>query len=218
MNCLLLASTAAEIAPFLEHYRNTEKLAHIDFKLDVLITGVGLTAATYALAKQLSINKPQLAIQAGVAGCFNKEIALGTVLSVQKDVVADQLVLEKNNYKTLFDMKLVNANQYPYNKGWLVNPGKNLLKRTKLKSVSAVTVNEITTGKKKIDFYKDEFNPVIESMEGAALHYVCLMENIPFLQLRSTCNYIGERDKNKWKMKEAVSNLNKELIRLLENL
>ncbi len=24
------------------------------------------------------------------------------------------------------------------------------------------------------------FNPVVESMEGAALHYTCLMENIPF--------------------------------------
>ncbi|MBI2729163.1 MAG: futalosine hydrolase [Sphingobacteriales bacterium] len=218
MNCLLIASTTAEIAPFLEHYRNTEKLAHIDFKLDVVVTGVGLTAATYGLAKQLSISQPQLVIQAGVAGCFDKKMELGKVFCVWKDLIADQIVFEKKEYKTVFDLQLVNPNQRPYKKAWLVNPGKTLLKRTKLKQAIGITVNEITTGKKKVDYYKSAFNPVVESMEGAALHYVCLMENIPFLQIRSSCNYIGERDKKKWKIKDAITNLNKELIRLLESL
>ncbi len=48
-------------------------------------------------------------------------------------------------------------------------------------------------------------------MEGAALHYVCLQEQIPFVQIRSVSNYVGERDKTKWKMKEAIENLNTEL-------
>jgi futalosine hydrolase len=55
-------------------------------------------------------------------------------------------------------------------------------------------------------------------MEGAALHYVCLLEKIPFLQVRSISNYIGERNKKKWNIKESINNLNKELIRLLESL
>jgi futalosine hydrolase len=54
-------------------------------------------------------------------------------------------------------------------------------------------------------------------MEGAALHYVGLMENIPFIQIRALSNYIGERDKTKWKLHEAVSNLNAELQRLIKN-
>jgi futalosine hydrolase len=180
MNCLLIASTAAEISPFLEHYRNTEKLNYIDFKLDVLITGVGLTATTYSLTRQLSIKKPQLVLQAGVAGCFDKSIPLGSVFSVQKDLVADQVVYEQSEYKTLFELKLAEANQLPYSKGCLINTNKTLLKRSKLKQVAGISVNEITTGNKKVDFYKKAFDPVVESMEGAALHYVCLMENIPF--------------------------------------
>jgi len=56
---------------------------------------------------------------------------------------------------------------------------------------------------------------VIESMEGAAFHYVCLQEAVPFLQLRAVSNMIGERDKTKWLMKEAIDNLNKELIVLI---
>ena len=52
-------------------------------------------------------------------------------------------------------------------------------------------------------------------MEGAALHYVCLSEKIPFLQLRSVSNYVGERDKNKWAVREAIANLNIELQKIL---
>lgn len=218
MNCLLIASTAAEIAPFLEHYRNTEKLTHIDFKLDVLVTGVGLTSAVYALTKQLSISKPHLVIQAGVAGCFDKKEPLAKVYCVKQDVIADMGVMDRNDYTSVFDMKLVNKKQFPYSNGLLINPDKNLLRRTKLKAVKSISVNEITTDKKRTAVYKKKWNPLLESMEGAALHYVCLMEKIPFLQIRSTCNYIGERDKKKWKMKEAVGNLNTELIRLLEGL
>ena len=53
-------------------------------------------------------------------------------------------------------------------------------------------------------------------MEGAAFHYVCLMKNIPFLQLRAVSNYIGERDKSKWKIAEAIEEVNKACVELLE--
>jgi futalosine hydrolase len=52
-------------------------------------------------------------------------------------------------------------------------------------------------------------------MEGAAFHYVCLQEEIPFIQLRSVSNYVGERNKSKWQIKKAVENLNKELLNLI---
>lgn len=55
-------------------------------------------------------------------------------------------------------------------------------------------------------------------MEGAALHYTCLLENIPFMQVRAISNYVGERDKSKWKMKEAIRNLNDSIIKIIEEL
>jgi futalosine hydrolase len=42
------------------------------------------------------------------------------------------------------------------------------------------------------------------------------MENVPFIQLRSISNYIGERNKKKWDMMDSINNLNKELIKLVE--
>jgi futalosine hydrolase len=55
-------------------------------------------------------------------------------------------------------------------------------------------------------------------MEGAALHYVCLQQQQSFLQLRGISNAVGERNKEKWATGEAVTNLNKELKILIQNL
>jgi futalosine hydrolase len=214
MNYLIIAATPAEITPFLSELRKG-KLSDAD--IDILITGIGLTATTYSLLKQFLIKKPELVIQAGVAGCFDKKIALGSVVAVKKDTIADESVIELKKLKTLFDLRLVPQNRYPYTKGWLVN-NSNIMEKVKLKKVRGVSVNQITTSGLIKKFYKRQFNPVVESMEGSALHYVCLMEKISFVQLRSISNYIGERNKKNWNMKESIINLNKELINLLHKL
>jgi futalosine hydrolase len=156
-------------------------------------------------------------IQAGVAGCFNRKIPLGSVVAVKKETIADQSVIELKKLKTLFDLQLIPHDQFPFKKGWLENDHE-ALKKLKLKRVNAISVNEITTSKQRVRFYEQSFRPAIESMEGAALHYTCLMEKIPFLQLRSISNYIAERDKTKWDMKTSIINLNKVLIHMVDTL
>jgi futalosine hydrolase len=84
--------------------------------------------------------------------------------------------------------------------------------------VNAITVNEISTSKKRIQSYQEAYQPALESMEGAAFHYVCLQENIAFMQLRSISNTVGVRNKKQWNLPLAIEELNKVLIRLLEAL
>ena len=211
-NILVVAATAKEINPFIELARTGD----IN-NADILISGIGLTASTYHLAKQLALKKYELVIQAGVAGSFDLAIPLGSVVAVKQDAIADQSVIELQKLKTLFDLKLVPQDQYPYKKGWLINPNKEVLKKTKLKIVKGISVNQISTSKQMIKFYRDVFDPVTESMEGAAMHYVCLMEDVPFVQLRSISNYIGERNKQKWDMMNSIVNLNEELIKIIKN-
>jgi futalosine hydrolase len=211
MNILLVSSTVKEIGLFFDYYRNAKRVMNVD----VLISGIGLTSTTYHLAKQISIKKPQLIIQAGIAGSFQKNTKLGTVVTVKRDVIADQMVIEDKKIRTLFDLELLPFDQYPYTKGWLVNKSPEL-KKTSLKKVRAVTVNEITTSKQKLALFVEKYEPTIESMEGAALHYVCLMEKISFIQLRAVSNYVGERNKKKWKMELAIRNLNEELIKMID--
>jgi futalosine hydrolase len=58
----------------------------------------------------------------------------------------------------------------------------------------------------------DRYDCCVESMEGAAFHYVCLQEGMPFAQVRAISNYVTPRDKSQWQMKDAIVNLNKWVI------
>ena len=72
-------------------------------------------------------------------------------------------------------------------------------------AVTGITVNTITTT--TTNTYQLMYNAITESMEGAALHYVCLQNNMPFLQIRGLSNYIGERNKTLWKIEESLHNI-----------
>jgi futalosine hydrolase len=218
MNCLLVAATVGEIAPFLDHYRNSNKSHFVDFDIDILITGVGLTATSYQLTRHFCIKKPDLAVQAGIGGSFDKRFLPGSVVAIKKDTIADEMVIESKKLLTKFDLKLAPPNQFPYSKGWLANPYKNMLKRTGLKAATAISINQVSTDSSMIKLYQKKFKPGVESMEGAAFHYCSLMANVPFLQIRGISNRIGERDKKNWKMKDSIYNLNQVLVKLFENL
>ncbi|MEJ8842623.1 futalosine hydrolase [Lacibacter sp. H375] len=218
MNCLVVSATVLEIKPFIQHCRTTNKLDYIDLQLDFLVTGVGSINTTYALMKHLQVKKPDIVIMAGISGAFDRSLNLGDVIAVKQEALADLGVQEKDGYKDVFDLKLLAANEFPFKQKRLVNPFTVLMERTKLPLVGSVTVNQITSAKKTAELYQTKYKAKIENMEGAALHLVCMKENIPFVQIRSISNYVGERNKQKWKLKEAVQNLNKELIRLVESL
>ena len=118
MNCLVIAATPIEIAPFLTYLKKEKK---IKYEIDVLITGIGLTAATYALLNQINIKKPAFIIQAGVGGCFDINIKLGTVVAIKKETIADQSVVELKTLKTLFDLQLLPKIKFPLAMvGWLI--------------------------------------------------------------------------------------------------
>jgi futalosine hydrolase len=213
MSCLVTAPTAKEIAPFIDYLKNNAT----KLPVDVLITGVGLTNTVYHLVKQINLKKPSIMIQAGVAGCFDKKMQLGIVVTVSQDVIADSGVIEKGKHRSLFDLGFEKPDKFPFLKGWLRNSNRALLDQNSLQPVKGITVNRVSTGSQAKRMIK-KFDPVTETLEGAAFHYVAIMEKIPFLQLRGLSNYIGERDKRKWRLKEAIGNLNYELIRLLEKL
>ena len=216
MNCLFVAATSSEIKPLIDFCRKNKHKFSSNFEIDFLITGVGILQTTYSLTHQFANKNPDLAIQAGIAGCFDKKQELAKSWIIKEDLVADSGVEENNSFQNIFDMKFVKPNQSPFSKGKLINHHLESLNLQKLPLAKAITVNEISSSKKRIKLYQEKYNPLLESMEGAAFHYVCLKENIPFIQIRTASNYIGERDKSKWKLKEAIKTLNKELIHFID--
>ena len=207
MHILLAAATPFEIQPSIDGGASPH----------VLITGIGSTPATWSLMRQIHTRRPDLIIQAGIAGCLTAEKP-GTVFAVAEDELADLGVWENENFRSPFELGLADGNTPPFTKGKLPNPYSALLTLTALPLANALTVNEITTNPTRIAWYRNNSKAILESMEGAALHYVCRRENIPFLQLRSVSNAIGVRDKSKWDIRVAIANLNEQLIRIAKSL
>jgi len=185
---------------------------------DTLVTGLGSAATTYHLLKKINHHKPSLFIQAGIAGSFDTSIPLGTPLLIQKDRFADLGAHENNQWKDVFDLGLEKENEKPFVQGWLENPHEQLLHTLPLQLVPAISINEVTTSAQRIQQLKEKYNPAVESMEGAAFHYTCLQENIPFIQLRTVSNYVGVRDKSQWQIEKAVKNLCGQLELLISKL
>jgi futalosine hydrolase len=205
---LLIAATEFEI-PLFTHQENQQQ--------DILITGVGAAATLYHLQKRLQQIDYDLVIQAGIAGTFNTDLNLGEVVLVGQDTFGDLGMEEKNTFTPIFKSGFVDENEFPFENGWLKNKHE-LLQQSSLKIVNAVTVNKVSDSILQKQQLINTFDPQVESMEGAAFHYVCLQEKIPFIQIRSTSNAVGERDKTKWKIKDAINNLNTELSKLIEHL
>lgn len=207
MRILLTAATKFEIEPFLADNKEVE----------ILITGVGVPATMYYLQNKLQQKTYDLVIQAGIAGTFHQNIELGEVVLVKQDTFADIGMEEQGNFKTIFDAGFADKDAFPFSNGWLVN-SNNHFQHSILRQVNAITVNKVSDSMLQKQQAILHFSPAIESMEGSALHFVCLQENIPFIQIRCVSNIVGERDKSRWKIKEAIEHLNKEIAGLVNTM
>jgi futalosine hydrolase len=208
MYILLAAATSFEIQPTMAQLPAGHEVAPV-------LTGVGSIPTAWSLMHQIGRRRPECIVQAGIAGSFVPGL-IGQVVAINEEAIGDLGVHEQGKFHSLFDLNLQDANTPPFSNRLLVSPHKNWLDSTGLRQVRAITVNEITTSPTRIEWYQQNIAPVVESMEGAALHYICLQEQIPFLQVRAVSNDVGQRDKSKWDFKSSIAALNKELTRILQ--
>lgn len=217
MNLLIAAATSLEISPTHDFLlKNNELLS--GHEQGILITGVGGVLTAYSLMRKFTTRRPDLVIQAGIAGSFEPGLKPGAVVMVNEEVFADLGATEAGTLKDVFDLGLLNGNTPPFTNGSLTNPRMEEWKKFNLPSVRSASVNAISSSPAQVEAIEQKYKPAIESMEGGAFHYVCLMEKIPFIQLRAISNFTGDRNKDNWKMTSAIGNLNTELIAIITAL
>jgi len=216
MRVLVIAATSLEIKPFQEYLaaRGTPGGCHID----ICTGGIGLMHTAWQLGKQLARQKPDIALQAGIAGSFRHEWPLGQVVLVGREQLGDLGVDDAGTFRDLFDTGLWTAGTPPFEGTGLVNSFSGLPFVPQLPVAGSVSVNTVSGSLPLIARLREKYAPDIESMEGAAFHYACLQEQVPFLQLRSISNYVEVRDKSKWNIPLAVKALNSELIKYVEEI
>lgn len=205
MKTLIVAATKAELTYFYQHFN----LSGNDFiqskTFDVLITGVGMVATAYALGKHLNLSRYNLVLNLGIAGCFDRTIKLGNVLNITEDVFAE---LGAQNGNDFLSIKQLGFGENAY-----TSKSETKIDLPKVKGIS---VNCVTGNENTIKRLIDSFNPITESMEGAAVFYACDKEKIDCLQIRSISNYVEARNKDNWKIGLAIENLNSWAIDFVE--
>lgn len=213
MKTLIVSATEFEVKPAME------ALTGVEF----LVTGAGMVNTAYLLGKQLAVNKYDLVINAGICGCFDRKYALGTVFNITADTFADLGADDNGTFVDIFGLGLMDKDAHPFTDGWISTPTP--LRGTPPKlggefipamEVKGITVNTVTGSQQSIDKLIAKYNPVVESMEGAAFAYVCAMEGQNYLQIRAASNYVEPRNRANWQMGLAIQNLNNYLIELLK--
>jgi futalosine hydrolase len=209
MKILLVAATRAEIAFLATQFQLPEQDFVKTKDFDVLITGMGMTATAYALGKHLSRNY-KLVLNLGIAGSFNPNLPLTTVVNVTTDEFAELGAEDGDDFLSIDRLGFGKAKYHARN---------NLLHSEieKLPKVSGVTVNRVHGNQSSISKIIERFNPGIESMEGAAVLYCCEQEGLPCIQVRSISNYVEPRNKNRWQIGPAIKALNDWALAFLTN-
>ena len=191
-----------------------------ELEINLLITGVGSVSTAWALNQWISQRgKPDLAINGGIAGSYKDEFPPGDVVMPISDCFADAGIEDGDDFVTLAEAGLIDANEFPYKNG-IINTDQRFSERlySVIKTVRAITVNTATGSENSRRKLFEKFNPDIETMEGATFFYICSMENIPFLALRAISNKVERRNKNNWKISLALNNLSEKLKEVLLTL
>jgi futalosine hydrolase len=182
-----------------------------DFEL--LITGVGMVATAFALGRHLANNDYDLVVNLGIAGSFDRNIALGDIREITADTFAELGAEDDNEFLAIEKLGFGESTYYPSAK---LSNFYNLSNTFNLKTANAITVNTVHGNNASIKKVVDRLNPQLESMEGASFFYACQQMNAPCMQIRAVSNYVEKRNRENWNIGLAIKNLNTFAIEFLK--
>jgi futalosine hydrolase len=210
MRILIVAATQPEVEPLIQSLGLQVKDEPDLFlprhasvaNCSVLITGAGMVATAFALGKHLPHNVYNLVINLGIAGAFDRNIALGSIAEITKDTFAE-LGAED-------DTRFISIEQLGLGAG-IFNPTSSInyfTQKISLVKATAITVNKVHGNDDSIAAVTNRLKPQLESMEGAAFFYACHQLKVPCVQIRAVSNYVEKRNRDNWQIGLAVKNLN----------
>jgi futalosine hydrolase len=221
---LVVAATEAELSPLVAGLRRVSAVGPritryqaASHDIDVLISGVGMVATATWCSRVLSAERFDVALNLGVCGSFRPEIFPGAVVHVVSDRLPELGAEDGDAFLTIQDMKLLGDDEFPFTGGRLVNASPPVLgPLASMRAVNGITVNTVHGDDESIARVTKRFSPDVESMEGAAFMYACLIQGVPFAQVRAVSNMAERRNRAAWKLTAAITNLGTVARQILE--
>lgn len=180
----------------------------VDVELQFLVHGVGILESVFSLQHYLQHHSCDLLIQCGVAGSYHSDHKPGDVVVVKKDEFEcgaeekDASLLRLSDLQLGENLQLINPNTFPL----------------EIPEVQALTVSVCSGTADRIRHRNQTYHADIESMEGAACHYVALKSGTPFYQIRGISNKVEPRNRDSWQMKEAIHAYSEMITQFIKTL
>ena len=225
MRILVVTATDAEVAQLVAsldpHTGRSSRLKSYTrhhHTVDVLTTGVGMVATATWCSGVFARERYDLVLNAGVCGSFRPALPPGSVVHVTADRVADLGAEDGEAFLSVQELKLVGDDEFPWTRGRLVNsaPPDNAVLRS-LPVGDAITVNTAHGQDATIARAVERYNPHVESMEGAAFMYACLVHGVSFAQVRAVSNIVERRNRPAWKLPQAIDALAGTVLTIIDH-
>ena len=217
MRILVTAAEDQELQRAIKAYNEVNQQHAVQAQVDFHLTGIGAVQACHRVTREvltgvMENNPYTLVINIGIAGSYDLEAyPIGSAAVISREYFADLGFGSNEGFSDLFQYGILNKNEFPYTGGALARqllPYENIEKvLLKYKEGAGATVQCVTGTPEKLQELIELYDPKIESMEGAGVYYASLMENVPFFELRTVSNAVGERDTSKWNSREALDTL-----------
>jgi futalosine hydrolase len=170
--------------------------------------GVGKVSAAVHMADLLRNRAHVRAVLLfGVAGAFPRRhrerdpaVAVGDLALVSHDVLGDDGVETPDGFLDLGAMQLSDCGPFP------MDPrlAKAAAERLSAPLVRGVTVSSCSGTDASSQRMSARCAADVESMEGAAVAFVCRKFEVPMLHLRAISNWTGDRDRGEWNLGAAI--------------
>jgi futalosine hydrolase len=212
-----VAPLAASLSPVAGRSSRLKSYTHDAHSVDILATGVGTVATATWCSGVFARERYDLVLNAGVCGSFRPALPPGTVMQVTTDRLADLGAEDDETFLSVYDLQLLGEDEFPFTRGRLVNsapPANTVI--AQLPVGDAITVNTAHGHAASIARAVERYNPHVESMEGAAFMYACLVHGMPFAQIRAVSNIVERRNRAAWKMGEAIEALGSTLLTIID--
>ncbi|KHF38470.1 futalosine hydrolase [Halalkalibacter okhensis] len=179
-------------------------------RFDVIVAGVGQAASAAVTATALAKKDYDYVINAGIAGGFEEKAEVGS-LAVSTEVIAADLGAESDDgFLSLEELKLGSS---------IIEVEKEVVTRmcaeAMAQGISAhkgaiLTLSTVTGTQETADSLLERFpEAVAEGMEGFGVAEAAKQNQIPVIEVRSISNKVGPRDRESWRIKEALATLEK---------
>jgi len=215
MRILVVSATSLEVESLKSEAGSKSQESRVKNQgIDFLVTGVGMVATAFALGKHLTTHQYDLAINLGIAGSFDRNIATGEVVEIIEDQLSE---LGAEDDEAFLPIEALGFGESIFKTDVRLSSYTD----QQLKQVSAITVNTVHGHEPSIKKLSGRIQPQLESMEGAAFFYACTQAGVPCLQIRAVSNYVEKRNRDAWQIGLAIKNLNSfaaELLKVLEKL